>query len=300
MLNDSIHIRDPFILVHEGVYYLYGTDGDTVWQGRPTGFECYASEDLSNWHGPLTVFKADESFFADRFFWAPECHKYNDQFFLLTTLGAAGRKKGIYAMVADSPLGPFQLHTPDPLTPPDWCAIDGTLFVDEHSTPWLIFSHTFEDVPSGDMAAVRLSQDLTQTIGDPLLLFQAADAPWAKPVPFAKAEFGLDGDVYFTDGPWVHRMSSGQLIIIWSAWSDHGYSVGIAISESGHISGPWHHHPEKLLPGGGHGMLFRSLEGELIYTMHAPNETPLERPVFYRVTESGDHLKVSGEPISQD
>ncbi|HAL73976.1 MAG TPA: hypothetical protein DCM45_02650 [Clostridiales bacterium] len=288
MLADSIHIRDPFILLHDGVYYLYGTDGDTVWQGRPTGFACYTSQDLVDWEGPHAIFTAGENFFADRFFWAPECHEYDGRFYLLTTLGAHGRKKGIYTLVADSPLGPFQLHTTDPLTPMAWCAIDGTLFVDDCQIPWLIFSHTFEDVPTGDMAAVRLGSDLKHAIGEPLLLFQAADAPWAKPVPFAQAEFGLEGDVYFTDGPWVHRIVNGQLLIIWSAWSDGGYSVGIAVSESGTIAGPWHHHPEKLLPGGGHGMLFRSLGGELIYTMHAPNETPLERPVFYRIAESGD------------
>ena len=44
--------------------------------------------------------------------------------------------------------------------------------------------------------------------GEPVTLFSAAEAKWAKPVPFAKAEFGMDGDVYFTDGPCVVKMES--------------------------------------------------------------------------------------------
>ena len=34
-------------------------------------------------------------------------------------------------------------------------------------------------------------------------LFSAAEAPWARPIPFAKAEFDMGGDVYFTDGPYT-------------------------------------------------------------------------------------------------
>ena len=31
MRTDEINIRDPFVLVHGGVYYLYGTRGATCW-----------------------------------------------------------------------------------------------------------------------------------------------------------------------------------------------------------------------------------------------------------------------------
>ena len=30
-----------------------------------------------------------------------------------------------------------------------------------------------------------------------------------------KAEFGMDGDVYFTDGPAVYRQQNGKLLILW-------------------------------------------------------------------------------------
>lgn len=40
-----------------------------------------------------------------------------------------------------------------------------------------------------------VSEDLKIPTGEPYKLFSAAEASWANPVPFAKAEFGMDGDV---------------------------------------------------------------------------------------------------------
>ena len=44
MTFNDIHIRDPFILVEDGKYYLYGTRGKTCW-GPATGFDVYVSDD---------------------------------------------------------------------------------------------------------------------------------------------------------------------------------------------------------------------------------------------------------------
>ncbi|MUT64558.1 hypothetical protein [Paenibacillus sp. NEAU-GSW1] len=49
---------------------------------------------------------------------------------------------------------------------------------------------------------------------------------------------------------------------------------------------PWTQDAETLFPqDGGHGMLFRTFEGKLMLTMHAPNQQPLERAVFIEVEE---------------
>ena len=46
MLNrEKVNIRDPYILLHEGIYYLYGTRSATCW-GEADGFDCYKSENL--------------------------------------------------------------------------------------------------------------------------------------------------------------------------------------------------------------------------------------------------------------
>jgi hypothetical protein len=290
MKTQEINIRDPYILLHGDVYYLYGTRSATCW-GEADGFDCYRSRDLEDWEGPFEVFRRPEGFFADRSYWAPECYAHNGRFYLIATLGSGERKKGIYALTADSPMGPFSLACDRPLTPEDWSCIDGSLFWDRDQTPYLLFSHSFEDVPTGDMCALALSDDLCRAVSEPIRLFSAAEAPWAEPVPFAEAEFGMTGDVYFTDGPCVHRAESGALIMLWSGWSERGYAVGTALSPSGALEGPWEHLTEKLFPcDGGHGMLFRDKSGRLNYTLHYPNERYQEHPIFREVREHGGRL----------
>ena len=290
MKTQDINIRDPYVLLHEDVYYLYGTRSATCW-GTADGFDCYTSRDLENWEGPFEVFRRPEGFFADRSYWAPECYAHNGKFYLIATLGCEERKKGIYALVADRPLGPFAPVSDEALTPADWACIDGSIFWDRGGKPYLLFSHSFEDTPDGDMCAVELSDDLCRAVSDPIRLFSAADAPWAAPVPFAEAEFGMTGDVYFTDGPCIYRLHSGALVMLWSSWSDQGYAVGTACSPGGALTGPWEHLPEKLFPrDGGHGMLFKDGNGKLIYTLHYPNERYREHPIFRTVQESGNGL----------
>ena len=73
MKTNEINIRDPFVLVHGGKYYLYGTRGETCW-GPADGFDVYVGQDLKNWEGPIVCFHNDGSFWADRNYWAPEVY----------------------------------------------------------------------------------------------------------------------------------------------------------------------------------------------------------------------------------
>lgn len=45
MKKNEIIIRDPYILLHEGKYYMYGTRSLTTWS-KADGFDCYVSDDL--------------------------------------------------------------------------------------------------------------------------------------------------------------------------------------------------------------------------------------------------------------
>lgn len=291
MKIDEINIRDPYILLHEDIYYLYGTRADTCW-GKATGFDCYRSEDLTEWEGPFEIFKKTEDFWADQNYWAPECYFYADRFYFVTTFGKE-KHKGIQILHAESPLGPFVPVADGPVTPDSWNCIDGTLFLEEK--PYLIFSHSFEDTESGgQMCMLELSEDLTKAISDVTPLFSAKEAQWAVPIPFAKQEFGIDEEVYFTDGPTVHRLKNDGILIIWSSWGTKGYSVGTAISDSGLLAGPWRHCEEKFFEGdGGHGMLFTTKEGQLKYVLHSPNESGKEHPVFFDVSEMQDTLALN-------
>ncbi len=282
MKREEINIRDPYVLLYEGTYYLYGTRSESCW-GECEGLDCYRSTDLKNWEGPFEVFHRPDGFFADRSYWAPEVYNYNGSFSMLCTFGSTDRKKAVYLLRSAGPLGPFLPVGDKPLTPPHWTAIDGSLCF-EGEEPWLVFSHSFEDEPRGDMCAVKLSADLSEPVAEPILLFSAADAPWARPVPFAKAEFGMDGDLFFTDGPCIYRMPDGSVECLWASWSDRGYAVGAAVSDNGSIIGPWKHQEERFFPeNGGHGMLFEDKSGRLLYTLHYPNDRYKEHPVFFEV-----------------
>lgn len=277
MKREEVNIRDPYVLLHNGMYYLYGTRSTTCW-GTADGFDCYKSRDLNEWEGPVEVFRRSEDFFADRNFWAPECYCVEGRFYFVTTLGSQDGKKGIYILHADSPEGPFEMYS-ERLTPEDWSCIDGTLYWEE-GQPWLIFSHSFEDSKDGDMCALKLDTEMKHAKTNPKVLFSAAEAKWAYPVPFAKAEFGIDGDVYFTDGPCLFRYET-ELYMLWSSWGTEGYAVGAARSESGKVSGPWIQQEKPVFPeNGGHGMVFRDREGKLRFTLHYPNDKYHEHPEF--------------------
>lgn len=292
MKTQEINIRDPYVLLHEETYYLYGTRSRSCW-GPADGFDCYTSSDLEHWDGPFEVFHRPDGFFADRSYWAPECYFHEGKFYLIATLESETRKKGVYTLMADSPLGPFHPTGDQPLTPPDWACIDGSLYWDSNGTPYLLFSHSFEDNRDGEMCAMELCADLTRAVSAPKVIFSAVEAPWATPIPFAREEFHIDDDVYFTDGPCVHEMADGSLTMLWASWSDHGYAVGAAISPSGSIYGPWEHRNEKIFPeNGGHGMLFRTKEGTLLYTLHYPNDRFMEHPIFEAVSEQDGTLKL--------
>lgn len=291
MKREEINIRDPYVLVCDGMYYLYGTRAATTW-GKADGFDCYRSSDLEEWEGPFEIFHRPQGFWADQNYWAPECVRLGNAFYLITTLGAEDRKKGIYVLRADEPTGPFVPYG-ERLTPEDWTCIDGTVYF-EGEEPYLVFSHSFEDTPDGDICSIRLARDLSRAVGEPVKLFSAVEAPWARPVPFAKEEFGMDGDVYFTDGPCLMKLD--RLYMTWSSWSRGGYAIGTAVSESGQIKGPWKQLPEPLFPeNGGHGMMFADAQGRLRFTLHFPNDFYQERPCFYGLQAEAGRLTLRKE-----
>ena len=85
MTFSDINIRDPFILLYEDKYYMYGTRGSEAWTDKSTGLDAYVSKDLENWEEIRDVFLPPENFWADRNFWAPEVHYYNGSFYMFVS-----------------------------------------------------------------------------------------------------------------------------------------------------------------------------------------------------------------------
>lgn len=279
MKLEDINIRDPFILPWEGTYYLYGTRSATCW-GKAEGFDCYTSRDLENWEGPTEIFHRPKDLPLDENYWAPECYVIDGWFYFLTTLGGEHTKKGLYWLSSDSPVGPFSLYS-GRLTPEDWTCIDGTLYR-EDGRDYMVFSRSFEDSPEGGtICLAELSADRKTAVSEPVILFHAKEADWTVPVPFAKEEFGIEGDVYFSDGPFLVKEKDGSLRMLWSSWGERGYAVGEAVSKTGSVFGPWTQIKKPFFPeNGGHGMIFRRFDGKRMYVLHYPDDKYKEHPLF--------------------
>ena len=274
MKTDEINIRDPFVLVHGGKYYLYGTRGETCW-GPADGFDVYVGQDLKNWEGPIVCFHNDGSFWADRNYWAPEVHCVNGAFYMFASFKSDSRRRGTAILRALSPLGPFEPWSEGPVTPEDWECLDGTFYASPDRTPYMVFCHEWVQAGDGEIHAMKLTKDLRAPAGEPFLLFRASEAPWCRQVHHSS---GLDG--YVTDGPFLWRKEDGTLLCLWSGFSETGYAQGLAVSDNGDIDGHFTQLPPLFPEDGGHGMLFRTLEGELLLALHSPNKHLLERPRF--------------------
>ena len=288
--NNDIHIRDPFVLpiIAEKQYYLYGTTGAQTWTNSASGIDYYTSPDLQNWEGPFPAFRPPANFWADRNFWAPEVHVYRGRYYLFASFKAEGVCRGTQILAADSPQGPFLPISDVPATPRDWECLDGTFFVDDDDQPWMVFCHEWVQIGDGEICALRLSDDLQSAIGQPQLLFRASEAPWAQEIN-SKNRKG-----YVTDGPSLHRLASGEQIMLWSSFSMGAYTVGVAKSASGDILGRWQQIPEPLYAGdGGHCMTFRTFDGQLWLAFHRPNQSPDERPQFVPLRENGSSVEIA-------
>ena len=282
MKLQDIHIRDPFILLEGGRYYLYGCRGNEAW-GKATGLDVYESDDLVSWSGPSVVFTPPEGFWADMHSWAPEVHQYHGKFYMFVSFKSETACRGTQILVADTPKGPFTLHSDGPVTPRDWECLDGTLYIDRDGKPYMVFCHEWLQVKDGEMCAVRLSDDLKQAVGEPFLLFRASEPDWAL----------KDKTEFVTDGPWMYRTASGKLLMLWSSSAANGYVEAIAYSDNGDVTGRWQHQKQLLFDqDGGHGMIFTSKEGKLFFILHNPNNSPMERPVILPLEERDGTLAV--------
>lgn len=281
MKTEEINIRDPFVFPYEGTYYMTGTRAATCW-GKADGFDGYYSKDLVDWKGPVEIFHRPAGFWADKNYWAPEIHFYKDKFYLFATFNSqAEDKKGTMILASDRPLGPYELHSHGKITPKDWQCLDGTFYLSKNGTPYMVFSHEWVDIGDGQICAVKLNEDLTERAGEPFTLFSASMAePWVRSIQ----NHQWDGPVYVTDGPFLYRKNERELLLFWATFSEHGYAEGLARSDTGEIDGKWTVDPRPFFSeDGGHGMLFRTFEGDLKMVLHRPNEHLKEHPVFLDV-----------------
>ena len=298
ILSKIDRLRDPCILVDNGIYYAYGTGwgnyanetGNKTDDWEFLGWVCYKNTSGSldgDWEFLGEIAKRPPNAITN--FWAPEVHKYNGAYYMFTTYKSSENgHRGCTVLKADKPEGPFVEISDGHLTPSDWDSIDATLYIDKQGQPWMVFVHewTSTDDGIGRMAAAKLSPDLSHFVSEPIELFRADDAPWA--------------NYCVTDGCWMYRCQNGELIMIWSNFASDGYSIGIARSDNGEIDGNWSQDVERLfsreLDGtydGGHGMIFHGLDGKMYLSLHSPNAPVGDRketPIFVPIKEQNATL----------
>ena len=173
--TNEINIRDPFVLLRDGVYFLYGTRGATCW-GLADGFDAYTGTDLENWEGPFTVFENDGSFWADRNYWAPEVHVWQGAYYMFASFKNETRRRGTAILKASSPLGPFTPWSDGPVTPADWECLDGTFYADKTGKPYMVFCHEWVQAKTGGMCVAALKPDFSGLAEAPRRLFDATAA----------------------------------------------------------------------------------------------------------------------------
>ena len=289
----DVHISDPFILADPVTrkYYTYVQFADhDRFPDLPSGgghFFVLESEDLVHWSKPAVCFEQG-TFWADLDYWAPECHIWKGRYYLISSFRAAGTYRRCQCLVSDSPRGPFSPVRPEPVTPEGWQCLDGTLYVERDETPWMVFCHEWLQVEDGQICAIPLSDDLGERIGPPVILFRASEAPWTGPV--------LRGGGV-TDGPFLHRLPGGRLIMLWSSFAaDGGYALSYAVSGSGTLKGPWIQQKDPLYAmDGAHAMLFRTFQGQLMMSCHCPNDHMKKRILLFEMEENAESLHIINE-----
>lgn len=297
---DSIRLSDPAILAdhNTSMYYMTGTGG-MLWK----------SKDLKLWTGPYHIAKTDPDSWMgpNPMIWAAELHAYKGKFYFFATFtnrdvkidtvrGNVIERRASHVLVSDSPEGPYVPMADATYLPADEPTLDGTFWVDSDGKPYMIFCHEWLQNWNGTMEAIELKPDLSGSVGNRKMLFRAFDSPWSK-----EKEDGKIIPNKVTDGPYLFRTGTGRLGMIWTSWIYDVYTQGVAYSESGTLDGPWIHEKEPITPPNfGHGMLFQTLEGKWLMSVHSHKSVEgryMRYPHLYEVDFTGDRLIIGKEYV---
>lgn len=265
-----ITIRDPMILVHEGRYYLTGTQ-PPYWEGPNDGVHLWSSPDLEHFtdHG-LILRRADmpeEMWCRDRF-WAPELFRSADGWFYLTFNCKNNSKTHPHPLSVGlarsrAVTGPYQIVTRQkPLCEGN----DGTLFQDEDGQLYLGCN------APGELLIHKLDPE-NGTLSDTITVCRTGpEGAW---------------DAIGVEGQCILKRH-GIYFQWYSSWTN-GYEAGVLTARD--IAGPWTKHPTNpilrdgpILHRQGHNHCFTGPDGRDYLSFHAqlrePDGEDLERMVI--------------------
>ncbi len=279
--NPIMEGADPFILLHEGTYYLYSTNAPD------DGYLVYTSTDLKNWESKGYCLKKDDVM-GDFGFWAPEVMYHEGRFYMVYT---AEEHLGI--AVSDSPLGPFCQEEKKFLNSTK--EIDGHFFKDDDGSVYLYFVR----FPSGNVIyGAKMNDDMLSYQKSSVRLLLGAQEEW-------ETHMGT-----IAEGPNMVK-HNGVYYLTYSAnhYQSQDYAVGYATSDSP-LSRFEKYEGNPILSksgdivGTGHHSFTTSLDGSQMYIVyHKHNSTSsvhprmvcIDRAYFETDPHGGkDILKVDG------
>lgn len=274
---------DPYILLDNGTYYMYGTTDNG------TGFRVFSSTDLSSWTDRGYCFnKSYSNPVGTTNFWAPEV-KYNATTGKYVMFYSAGRnvngnivaKSGV--ATSTSPLGPFyDANNGTPMlyvNDNNVASIDATCFLDDDGQAYIFYSkdcsfNIIENYHNGKTCHVsqtwgaKLDSTWTKVISDPVLITTPEQA-WE----FADGE--SDDMWLWNEGPFAFK-HNGKYYLTFSAnyYARENYAVGVAIATSPlgtyvkYAGNPIVRKDLGKTSGTGHGMMFVDKNGVQRYVFH--------------------------------
>lgn len=247
--STPVSLGDPFIMLHDNVYYAYGTRAEN-------GIEVYTSDDLLTWEKAPALALNKENSWADRWYWAPEVYyiKEKNKFFMYYSAD-----EHICVATADSPLGPFVQDVKEPMITDEKC-IDNSLFIDDDGKPYLYFDR-FDD--GLNICVAELESDLKtikkETITKCINVSQSWEEIWPR----------------VNEGAFVTKYKDlYYLTYSGNSYESPFYGVGYATATS--PMGPWTKYdknpilqkPDSLV-GVGHSAMFHDKAGQLRIVFHA-------------------------------
>lgn len=248
-----IPLADPFILLYNDTYYLYGT-------GAGNGIEVMTSDDLKIWkraanpEDRLALHKDDS--YGDRWFWAPEVYyiKEKNKFYIYYSA-----EEHICVATSDSPLGPFTQEEKKPMLEGEK-AIDNSLFIDDDGTPYLFFDRFNDGL---NIWVAELEKDLMTIKKETLHPCIHVSQEWEKVWPRVN------------EGVFVIK-HNGIYYMTYSANSYESQFYGIGCATATDIMGEWTKYPHNPLlqkPGNlvgvGHSAMFKDKKGDWKIVFHA-------------------------------
>lgn len=257
VLSQTVPLADPYILVHDSLYYIYGTNVGN-------GFDVYYSKDLEHWVRASSLAFSHTQSYGESNFWAPEVYyvEKEKKFYMFYS-----SEEHICVATSDSPLGPFKQDEQKPIR--EEKGIDTSVFFDEDGKAYLYFVR-FND--GNVIWCAELKENLKEIKEETLTQCFKAEEPWE--LVFPKV----------VEGPSVFKRE-GVYYLVYSAngYTSQDYAVGYATADS--PFGPWKkyegnpvlHNYEGLL-GVGHGAPFFDRDGKMRYVFHAHNSATEVHP----------------------